>query len=72
MLIDKIVEDTATTVLDEVKGNLDAADFANIADTVLNKLESVFREGGLADNLIEMVTARIRNRYNIEDSNPDN
>ena len=72
MLVDKIVEDTTTTILDEVKDKVDETDFKAIADGVLNKLEGLFKEGGIADNVIEMITERIRERFDIEDSNPDN
>ena len=72
MLVDKIVEDTTTTILDEVKDQVDETDFKAIADGVLNKLEELFKEGGLADKVVEMITERIRGRFDIEDSNPDN
>lgn len=71
-MLAKLVEDSVVTILDEVKDKVDSTDFETIADACLNKLEGLFSEGGLADNVVELAVARIRRRFDIEDTNPDN
>ena len=71
-LIEKMVEDNATTALDAVKDKLDSAEFKVIADKILNNIEETFTEGGLADRIAENVAGRIRARFGITDSNPEN
>lgn len=71
-VVEKMVEDNANTVLDAVKDKLDATEFKVIADKILNNIEGAFTEGGLSDRVVENVTGRIRERFDIEDSNPDN
>lgn len=51
---------------------LDEEKWKPAADSMLNSLEEVFKEGSLADESIEYVTGRIRNKLSIMDSNPDN
>jgi len=71
-LIEKMVEDNATTALDSVKDKLDSTEFKVIADKMLNNIEETFTEGGLADRIAENVTGRIRARFGIADSNLEN
>ena len=71
-LADKLVGDSVVTVLDEVKSVVDSTNFKAIADKVLNKLEGLFKDDGMADDMVEAITARIRSRLDVEDSDPNN
>ena len=71
-LADKLVGDSIITVLDEVKSVVDSTNFKAIADKVLNKLEGMFKDDGMADDMVEAITARIRSRLDVEDSDPEN
>lgn len=47
-------------------------DFKEVADDVLNRIESYFAEGTVQDVVAEMVTKQVRELLGIADSNPDN
>ena len=58
--------------LEVIKNFVETDEFKKIADRVLNGIESKFEEGSLKDIVAESVTAQIRKRLEIIDSNPDN
>jgi len=58
--------------LNVIKTFIDKQDFAIILDKVLNGIESKFKEDSLPDRVAEEVTGRLRARFQVEDSNPDN
>ena len=58
--------------LDVIKRFVDEKDFIAIADKVFNAIEGKFKEDGMVDTVLEMITGRLRKRFNVPDSNPDN
>lgn len=58
--------------LSAIKLFVDGVAFKEITDKVLNAVESKFPEGSLLDESAEMICGAIRNRLDVEDSNPDN
>jgi hypothetical protein len=60
------------TALKTLAGFMAQADFKEVVDLILNKVESTFDEGTRADMAAEALTQCIRDDLGIVDSDPDN
>lgn len=58
--------------LDVLKAILDEESWKPLADNILNLIEGAFKEDTTLDSIAEEITGRIRRRFEIIDSNPDN
>lgn len=71
-LVQEMVVSAVGGALQVVKKFVDEKDFEEIADKVLNGVEGYFKDDSMLDDVVETMCAAIRDRLDVEDSNPDN
>lgn len=71
-LLQRLIIASIVGALDVLKQILDDEKWKPLADDILNLIEGAFKEDTTLDTIAEEITGRIRDRFDIADSDPSN